>query len=610
MIRLVSIIQILCFLILSNAVLCQDYTWGGGNGSWNNPQMWYPNGVPQQNDEVYIAKGTVYINNGYSAEAKFVEIHGTGGLEVDPNSSLAVVGNLGSEGILNYGVVETYGSIVSNNHTGTTLEGVAFRNFGKFYIYPQGSYSSTGCSRYAIHNEQNAICSNKGSIEVINNGRGIRNDGSFGNSNSIFIDELDLYHGITNHGSFNNKSGSSIRIQGNHEFGILSSESTLFTQIPEFINNGKILVNGSDWWCIILVHGTFTNLSKGTISLTQSTYSGLTIDGTSTFENQGTIVTQNHGQDGIRGIGNLINSGFINSSNNVEHGLRFFDIWNPSIGSVVNSGEIELHDNGIYDIYLEVELHNTDEGYIYTENGIEGSEIVNDGIFSTWYDGSHNIVFENNGVVEDVHNSMPNIQNNQIRIRPLNGPLQAGVVFFDALDKASASNTTINLGWYDQLNNGNAAALYFFWTNSIYPNSYGATAPTLWMDATIQSSGQKRRLRVNVLNSALPLTQNSEITAFHSLDIATDPEFTIYPNPVVNSFKIDASKWGKEPYVFKLYDVSGKEVLSRNVAKLERIELPYVVGDGIYFGVVFDGSEIIHREKVMVARGNLNSRTY
>jgi len=608
---LTHILQILFFLIISTSIYCQDYTWQGGNGLWNDAQMWYPNGVPQADDEVFIGKGTVHIDNGYAAAAKFVEIHNTGGLVVLTNSSLNVEGNINNEGIINYGIVESFGAIISNGHTGSSFVGIGFRNFGKFYIYNQGSYSSTACGGYALFNEQNAICSNQGSIEIVDNGTGIRNQGKFINSKFIHIDNMDNFHGISNYGSFNNEAGSVVIIEGYTEFGILSSESSILNQTPDFVNNGKINIRDSDWWCLLVGHGTFTNKSKGYISVAQSGHSGLTIDGVSTLENLGTIISQNNAEDGIKGIGNLINRGFIISENNGENGLDFHDIWTPEVGSIVNFGEIELVENALHDIHLDgVELHNTDEGYIYTENSIEGTEIVNDGIFSTWYNGNHNVTFENNGVVEDVYNSMPNIQNNQIVIRPITGPLVANQTYFNALDKASSSNTSISFGWYDQLNNGNAGALYFSWTNSIYPNSYGAVAPTLWMDATIQSSGLKMRLRTNILNAPLPLTQNHTNDAIQMLDLHKTPEFNIYPNPVVNSLKIDASVWSEEPYTFTLYDASGRAVFSKRIIEFEHIDLPYIVKDGMYIGIVFEGDEIVYKKKLVVSRGNLGGVRY
>ena len=609
--NLTQILQVLFFLILSNTVFCQDYYWQGGNGSWNDPQQWYPSGVPQANDEVFIAKGIVYIDNGYSAAATFVEVHSTGGIIVQPNSSLSVVGNIDEVGILNYGNVETYGAIESNGHSGYLSVGMGFKNFGKFYIYSQGSYSSTDCGGYALVNEQNAICSNEGIIEVVDNGSGVRNEGKFINSNSIFVDNLDLSHGVSNHGNFSNELGSVIRVQGYNSFGIISAVIPSGLQTVEFVNNGKINVRDSEWWCLTVSHGTFTNLSNGTISLMGSEHSGMTVDGVAIFENFGTVLSQNNTEHGIKGIGNLINRGLIKSFDNGDNGIHFFDIWTPEVGSIVNFGEIELYENANHDIWLEdIELHNTDEGYIYTDNSLEGTEIINDGIFSTWYNGNHNITFENNGVVEDIYNSMPNIQNNQIRIRPLDGPLVANQVFFNALDKASSSNTTISFGWFDQLNNGNAAALYFFWTNSIYPNSYGAAAPTLWMDATIQSSGLNMKLRVNVLNSSAPLVQNQENDAIDMFNLQKSPEFNIYPNPIVNSFKVDATSWSDESYTLRLYDTSGKEILSKSVKEFERIDLPYAIKDGMYIGVVFDGDKIVYKKKLVVARGNMNSNSY
>jgi hypothetical protein len=255
---------------------------------------------------------------------------------------------------------------------------------------------------------------------------------------------------------------------------------------------------------------------------------------------------------------------------------------------------------------LEVPLHNTDEGYIYTENSLEGSEIINDGIFSSWHNGSHNITFENNGVLEDVYNSLPNIQNNQIVVRPLAGPLVNGVTYFNALDKASSSNTTISFAWKDQLANGNTAALYFSWTNSIFPNSYGASAPTLWMDATIQSSGLKMRLRANVLNYT-PLVHNEQNILFDNTEHTKAPEFNIYPNPVVQSLYIDASQGPEEVFTLKLYDFTGRVLWSQSVDELESIELPESVKDGMYLAVIFDGEKMVYRKKILVSRGNLSA---
>lgn len=138
--------QILFFLILSNTILCQDYTWIGGNGLWNDPQMWSPNGVPQMNDDVFIAKGTVHIDNGYLAEVKFIEIHSTGELKVLSNARLEVVGNINDPGILNYGIVEVFGKVKSKGHSGGLSIEIGFRNFGEFHIYSEGIYLRNGCS--------------------------------------------------------------------------------------------------------------------------------------------------------------------------------------------------------------------------------------------------------------------------------------------------------------------------------------------------------------------------------------------------------------------------------------------------------------------------------
>jgi glutaredoxin len=130
------------------------------------------------------------------------------------------------------------------------------------------------------------------------------------------------------------------------------------------------------------------------------------------------------------------------------------------------------------------------------------------------------------------------------------------------------------------------------------------------MDATIQSSGLTMRLRANVLNSPLPLTQSHENKPIHMLDLHETPEFNICPNPIVNSFKIDASVWKEEPYVFKLYDTSGIESLSKSVKEFDSIELPYVVKDGMYIGLVFDGNKIVYKKKVVVSRDVLYGGRY
>jgi len=292
-----------------------------------------------------------------------------------------------------------------------------------------------------------------------------------------------------------------IKIKGQNSFGVVSSEDASFSQRLDFENFGKISALDSEWWCIIVVHGSFTNHSNAKLSLFYSAHSGIFVDRISTFNNNGNIVTEYHNNGGNRGIGNFINRGFVLSDNNGENGINFYGITKANKGSVVNYGGIELFQNVLNDISLGVELHNTDKGYIYTEESLDGSKIVNDGIFSVWHNRPHNITFENKGVLQDVYNSLPNIDNKQIVLSPLRGPLVANTLYSNALDKDSGSNTTIGNDWFDKLNNGNIAAHYFTKPNSLVPESFGAGAPTLWMDVTIQSSGLNRTLRVNVLNT-------------------------------------------------------------------------------------------------------------
>ena len=60
----------LCFVILTaRQTFAIERSWRGGNGpsggNWSNPQNWFPNGVPQNGDDLEFLSGqaTTFLNN-------------------------------------------------------------------------------------------------------------------------------------------------------------------------------------------------------------------------------------------------------------------------------------------------------------------------------------------------------------------------------------------------------------------------------------------------------------------------------------------------------------------------------------------------------------------
>ncbi|GAK96650.1 hypothetical protein JCM19294_959 [Nonlabens tegetincola] len=67
-----------------------------------------------------------------------------------------------------------------------------------------------------------------------------------------------------------------------------------------------------------------------------------------------------------------------------------------------------------------------------------------------------------------------------------------------------------------------------------------------------------------VLNQWAVQVCQTTVTPLSNEDIVLTPQVSIYPNPATNSFNLLLDQWNDEPTSVTLYDLSGKEILTRN----------------------------------------------
>ncbi|TSA56640.1 MAG: hypothetical protein D4R45_00485 [Planctomycetaceae bacterium] len=135
-----SLIFLLIFLILTvflpNKAMAQtSYTWQGGAGDWDNSNMWSPNGVPANGDDVTINSGTVTLNS-----SKSINDFTFGNATIQGSGSLSI------QGTMNWSAGEVKVDIVINSELTLTgddykiLRGSKITNNGIGTWYGDGSF--------------------------------------------------------------------------------------------------------------------------------------------------------------------------------------------------------------------------------------------------------------------------------------------------------------------------------------------------------------------------------------------------------------------------------------------------------------------------------------
>jgi hypothetical protein len=80
----------------------------------------------------------------------------------------------------------------------------------------------------------------------------------------------------------------------------------------------------------------------------------------------------------------------------------------------------------------------------------------------------------------------------------------------------------------------------------------------------------------------------------------TEVKAKIYPNPANHSFKIEFDKTPEESYKVTIFDVTGKEVLSKQVRDKVNTILVSDLAKGTYFVKAVRKERVIYTQKLLV----------
>uniref|UniRef100_UPI0030C85F37 T9SS type A sorting domain-containing protein n=1 Tax=Nonlabens tegetincola TaxID=323273 RepID=UPI0030C85F37 len=91
------------------------------------------------------------------------------------------------------------------------------------------------------------------------------------------------------------------------------------------------------------------------------------------------------------------------------------------------------------------------------------------------------------------------------------------------------------------------------------------------------------------------------VTPLSNEDIVLTPQVSIYPNPATNSFNLLLDQWNDEPTSVTLYDLSGKEILTRNFENsfLEQQFSLDTIASGMYIVEVKQNSNTISTKLIV-----------
>lgn len=220
--------------------------------------------------------------------------------------------------------------------------------------------------------------------------------------------------------------------------------------------------------------GTFLNQSNGYININGSSFTGIHNYSCNSFTNYG-IIELNQVNTGIYAVCDTYNYGQIHiSSTNNAIGVQnlFYNgssaLVNASNSIVGGSTTSFINNYGVFS--------NRPDGRLYIQNRLwltPNSTLNNQGHMFIDYSASQSLIngaFNNTGSLNDVHGTLPTINNTSIIARPISGTIQYNIPIPNALAKGNNPGATV-LIWYTTPTGNVSAGSYNNSTNVFTPNS-------------------------------------------------------------------------------------------------------------------------------------------
>jgi len=298
--------------------------------------------------------------------------------------------------------------------------------------------------------------------------------------------------------------------------------------------------------------------------------------------------------------------GFYNGSSGMKH----------ESGTIINNGTFAL--NG-YTRGLINKSDLTNNGYLFLNNKVENDpsgSIINDAFCISYFNGTHDLstssTFINNAIVEDHYNSFigTNLDNQQVIVRRIIGPMQNGVVFTDPIEVVDHSNITINEWNDDYTGVQNIAGSYDIATNEFIPNSYAINLDELFLSIEINAMGISRNVRLPMDNPIVAVKRpfSGNIKAFTRDRTETSQEsqeINVYPNPNLGQFNLRSERFMDAPTDIHIYDLTGQLVLAKKIKEGSdsvSLELPSSAVAGLYNIHALQNGELISCESMLLQK--------
>jgi len=267
--------------------------------------------------------------------------------------------------------------------------------------------------------------------------------------------------------------------------------------------------------------------------------------------------------------------------------------------NINNEGMIENHHGGNIILNQVLDLRST-------------GTLLNNGFITSYLDDDDHIVdgtFENNGVIDDNHNTFPNtVDNQKLIITPLTEPMYEGVPYSDVLEVVSLNGLTI--GDWKVSQNGAVAGTYNEATNEFTPNSNAIGVSTIYISIHDDVSGVGRNFTLEVDGGVLPFTGNNNSAFIQNNQDGINPDFQtesvdVFPNPTTGSIQMESEMFESNKTNVQVFNALGQLVQQAQLGQgdfVQRFDFSSELTSGIYFVKIFQKGKEVSVERVQLQR--------
>ncbi len=259
-------LTLLLLLLAAGRLLAIDYTWAGGNGNWNDPTRWTPNGVPGAADNATLSNGEVTLTSNITVNHLTIATTGFAAI-LKGDFDVAVLGNL----TLSAGFISGAGTLTAAGPaTGpsasivTITKKTVILNGGGAMTNGAITLSEGGVLRIAAGQTFTLNNTNSTNIAQTQSGGTLEITGAFVKNGT---GNLNIAANLTNTGAMTLNGGQ-----------VTFSGAGTHTGATITVNNPLWEVTGNQTFAGTAIGGTGKFVSKGAVTLNAGTTVGIAVE--------------------------------------------------------------------------------------------------------------------------------------------------------------------------------------------------------------------------------------------------------------------------------------------------------------------------------------------